>query len=116
MFDQAVKFVEDQFGLSNQVATGVLVANILLVLYIIQLGAQYLFFSESDTSKSSGKRTDTGDKGVFSSSSSKKVLSRDYLVIVGASGSGKTALFYKLLTKDHRDTLSSTDVNKTIQG
>jgi len=53
---------------------------------------------------------------VFSSSNNKKALSRDYLVIVGASGSGKTALFYKLLTKDHRDTLSSTDVNKTVCG
>jgi len=35
------------------------------------------------------------------------------MVIVGASGSGKTALFYKLMTKEQRSTVSSTDVNKT---
>lgn len=38
---------------------------------------------------------------------------REWLTLVGPVGAGKTSLFYKLLTKDHRDTVSSTDCNVT---
>ena len=42
-----------------------------------------------------------------------KKVPRDRLLIVGPVSSGKTSLYYRLLSGEHRETVSSIDLNKT---
>jgi len=57
-----------------------------------------------------------GSSGIATSGKSKKKKRPNLLVLCGPTNSGKTALFYHLLTKEVRTTVTSIELNETSNG
>ena len=70
------------------------------------------FLIQTVVTQFSGKKGSTSaSTSIFTSKVEKKI--RDKLVLLGPVNSGKTALFNTLLTGQFRETVSSTEVNRT---
>jgi len=91
--------VADMTGLSIQMCQVLIGVGLLVVL----LSAQSIYGAL--TAKKSG--------AALSSQSGNNKKVRDFVLLVGPSNAGKTALFYKLLTRQDQETVSSVDINQT---
>ena len=85
------------------------ITHVIIILVTMFILLQILsIFSARATSGYQASKTTGGSSG-----QTRKRMPKKYLLLCGATHSGKTALFYHLLTKEVRTTVSSTEINET---
>ena len=88
--------------------------SLLILNYAFYIGMFSMLAQEEKQSWRTNTASVSSDKttpGIFSKNKKKAI--RDRLLIVGPVSSGKTSLYYRLLSGELRDTVSSVDLNQT---